>query len=228
MDSAPKKITFPTSTKLSLRLLYTTGIFLFLFTGCITKPAQKKSVRTYSKPIITKQQQTRYKQLLRSFQLGVGDIIAIKVYGEPNLKGTFQIYPNCLIQFPLIKDVKVCGRTPGEIRTDIAIRLHKKYFQARPSVSIKVEQYNSKKIHVLGQVKKAGRFTYSPGLTLIQAIAMAGGFTDRAAAADTRLIRTSQGAQRVYRINLDGLGSKRVPDVSLRPGDVIVIPQSWL
>ncbi len=227
MDDKQKKGLPPTKHKMMRLLLVWLAMLAIMSSGCNPKAPQTKT-KTYSQPIITKQEQAKYKQLLKSFQIGVGDIIAIKVYGEPDLKGTFQIYPNCTIQFPLIQNVKVCGHTPGEVRSAIAVRLHKKYFKARPSVSVKVQQYNSKKIHVLGQVKKAGRFDYTPGLTLIQAIAMAGGFTSRASAADTRLIRTIQGAQRVYRVNLGGLGTKRIPDISLRPGDVIVIPQSWL
>lgn len=206
------------------------GLLALTLQGCKPTTAQARvdNIPGHKKPIITSADQAKAKELLRSFQLDVGDVIAIRVYGEPDLKGTFQIYPDCQIQFPLIKDVKVCGRTPGQIRTDIAVRLHKNFFQSRPSVSVKVQQYNSKKIHVLGQVQKSGRFDYTPGLTLVQAIAMAGGFTNRAAPADTRLIRSLKGTQRVYRVNLSSLGSKRIPDILLRPGDVIVIPQSWL
>ncbi|TNE44788.1 MAG: polysaccharide export protein [Deltaproteobacteria bacterium] len=217
------------------RLLFVTlSLLLYcvaMLTGC---PGPSKQVRNannepdFQKPIITKQSSYKYKQLLTSFLLDVGDVISIKVYGEPNLRGTFQIYPNCEIQFPLIKKVDVCGRTPGQIRTDIATRLHEKYFQARPSVSVKVQQYNSKKVHVLGQVSRSGRFSFNPGMTVVQAIAMAGGFTNQAAPADTRLVRSVGGKQRVYRINLDGLGTKRIPDIYLRPGDVIIVKKSWL
>lgn len=223
------------STTHQSRQLYRSLPFAWLFAcfavlqGCPGPGQQvRKGNKAYDKPIITQKKAYKYKQLLKSFQLDVGDVIAIKVYGEPNLKGTFQVYPNCKILFPLIKRVEVCGRTPGQIRADIAARLHDKYFQTRPSVSVKVQQYNSKKVHVLGQVSKSGRFNFNPGMTVVQAIAMAGGFTNQAAPADTRLVRSVGGKQRVYRINLDGLGTKRIPNIYLRPGDVIIVKKSWL
>lgn len=217
--------------------LYFLGLWvLFLFTGCpasttsqhVQTDGQKSQPKAYEKSIITEKERIRHEQLLRAFQVDVGDVIDIKVYGEPDLSGTFQIYPDCKIQFPLIKTVSVCGRTPGEIRTNIASRLHQQYFQTRPSVSVQVKQYNSKKIHVLGQVNRAGRFDYNPGLTLVEAIAMAGGFTNQAAPADTRLLRTIGGVPKVFRVNLSALGNKELPDITLNPGDVVVVPKSWL
>lgn len=166
-------------------------------------------------------------QLLSAFRLDVGDVMAIVVFGEPNLKGTFQVYPDCTILFPLIKKVKVCGRTPGEIRQEVAERLNKDFLRERPSVGVKVVAFNSKKIHVFGQVSKPGRFDYYPGLTIIQAIAMAGGFTSKAARKDTRLIRKVKGIKRRFRIPLNNLNSQRVVDFGLRPGDIIHVPESW-
>lgn len=208
---------------------------LLLFSGCpnttttqTSPPNSNPQQKDYEKSIITEKERIRHEQLLRAFQIDVGDVINIKVYGESELGGTFQIYPDCKIQFPLIKTVRVCGRTPGEIRAHIATQLHEQYFQNRPSVSVQVQQYNSKKIHVLGQVNRAGRFDYNPGLTLVEAIAMAGGFTNQAAPADTRLLRNVGGIPKVFRINLSGLGTKEIPDIILNPGDVVVVPKSWL
>jgi polysaccharide export outer membrane protein len=167
-------------------------------------------------------------QLASSFKLDVGDVIEIMVYGEPDLKGIFQIYPGCKIQFPLIQNIKICGRTPGQIRTEIANKLHSDFFQQRPSVSVKIIEFNSKKIHVLGQVNKPGRFDFMPGLTLIQAIAMAGGFTNSASTNDTRLIRNIGSRKQIYRISLGNLGRENIKDTQLKPGDIIFVPKSWL
>lgn len=168
-----------------------------------------------------------FQQLQQAFQVDVGDVVDILVFGEPNLKGTFQVYPDCTILFPLIKRVKVCGRTPGQIRQEIAKRLNKDFLQEYPSVGVKVVEYNSKKIHVFGQVSKPGRFAYYPGLTIIQAIAMAGGFASKASRNDTRLIRKVRGVKRRFRIPLGNLNSQRVVDFTLRPGDIIFVPESW-
>ena len=205
------------------------SLFFLVLTACPHRvdPYKNNKIKNHS-PLKFTTSKFNKQNLDSSFRLDVGDVIGIKVYGEPKLKGTFQIYPSCKIQFPLIKDVKICSRTPGEIRAEIAGRLHREFFQTRPSVSVKILIFNSKKIHVLGQVQKPGRFNFMPGLTLVQAIAMAGGFTSRAAANDTRLIRKQGAAKRIYRIALGSIGSRKATDTKLRPGDVVFVPKSWL
>lgn len=160
--------------------------------------------------------------------LDVGDVIEVRVYGEKGLSGAYQIYPNCTIRFPMLKQVKVCGRTPGQVEKEIALRLYHDFFRQLPTVVIKVSQYNSKKIHVFGEVKKPGRYSYSMSLTLLQVIAMSGGFSRRAAKNDTRLIRVVNGVKRIYRVRLGNLGKRNIRDLYLRPGDIIYIPESWI
>ena len=200
---------------------------LLLLTGCLTTTTQSKQSDS---PTLSpkKELMVSKTQMNMAFQLDVGDVIAVKVHGENELDSTYQIYPECTIQFPMIHTVKVCGRTPGQIQQEIATRLHKDYFKQLPAVVVKVKEFNSKKIHVFGQVAKPGRFDYVKGLTLLQAIAMAGGFTRRAARNDTRLIRTVGGSKRIYRISLRSLGKRRLRDLYVRPGDIIYIPESWI
>ncbi len=210
------------------KLLVIVGVSLLLTSCWQSKPLGPASVPS-SKDLKGKLAKDNIERelLYSSFFLDVGDVIFISVYNEPELKGTYQIFPNCKIQFPLIGGVKVCGKTPDRLASEIADRLHAKYLQQRPSVVVEVKQFNSKKIHVLGEVNKPGRFTYTPGMTLVEAIAMAGGFTKLAAYNDTRLIRNINGKKFVYRIPLGGLGQKKLPDIHLRPGDVIFVPKSW-
>ncbi len=199
------------------------------FSACFPKSGQlngelKGSSGSLANPLreLTKE------QALSAFYLDVGDVIEIRVHGEPELTNVYQIYPACVIQFPMIKKVKVCGRTPNAIQEEIATRLQKDYFQQRPAVSVKVKEFNSKKIHIFGQVAKPGRFDYTKGLTLLQAIATAGGFTAKAAKNSTRLIRTIDGVRKIYNIPLGDLGKRKVKDLFLRPGDIIYVPESWL
>lgn len=213
-----------------ISLLLIAGLCMLALTGC-NEPLKKYTVKGAAGGQLTQKparlSKAEKKRLQQAFQLDVGDVVRIRVFGEENLKGTFQVYPDCTILFPLIKRVKVCQRTPGDLRTEIAKRLHKDFLQTYPSVGVKVIQYNSKKIHVFGQVKKPGRFDYYPGLTIIQAIAQAGGFTSRASRNDTRLIRKVKGVKRRFRIPLGQLNSQRVVDFTIRPGDIIFIPQGW-
>ncbi|MEM1008982.1 MAG: polysaccharide biosynthesis/export family protein, partial [Myxococcota bacterium] len=163
---------------------------------------------------------------LSYFRIDVGDVVYIKVNGE-KIEGTYQVYPDCQIQMPLLEVVRICGKTPGRLRREIANALYKDFFKKRPSVVVKVTEFNSKKIYVFGEVKKAGRFDYAPGLTLMQIIAMAGGFSRKAARKDTRLIRTVGGRRRVYRVPLEGIQRRRRRNYYLRPGDMIYVPESW-
>jgi len=164
---------------------------------------------------------------LSYFHLDVGDMLYIKVYDE-NIEGTFQVYPDCTIQMPLLETVRICGKTPGRIRQEISDGLFKHFLKRRPSVVVKVTEFNSKKIFVFGEVNKPGRFDYTPGLTVIQIIAIAGGFGRRAARNDTRLMRTLEnGQRRIYRIPLDSFDRRRFLNRYLRPGDMIYVPESW-
>lgn len=210
------------------RIVFFTALFFILsFSACTTG---NKGVIDggggYTAP--RKYDPVDEKQLLKAFQLSVGDVIQIKVYGESNLKGTYQIYPDCNIYFPMVKSIKVCGRTPEAIRTEIAAKLHKDYFQRVPSVVVQIKEFNSKKISVFGEVTKPGRFKFTPGLTVIQAIAMAGGFSSKAAKNDTRLMRTIKGVKKIFRIRLGSLGKRKIQDLYLRPGDVLYVPESWI
>ena len=158
----------------------------------------------------------------------MGDIVAVKVYGEPTLSGTFQVYPDCQIELPLIHQIQVCKKTPAQIQVDIADRLYKDFFRIRPTVVVSVQAFNSKQIYVFGEVSKPGRYTYLPSMTLIQLIAITGGFTKSAARNDTRVIRKSDGKKKIYRIPLGALGKKGITDFSLMPGDIVFVPESWI
>jgi|GEM_PF-1724436 len=189
--------------------------------GSMTKPDQPQLKETK----ITKAEKIR---LFDAFRLGPGDIFSIAVHNEPTLRGTYKVYPSCTIQFPLLKTIFVCNRTPGSVREEIAKRLHKEFFQKRPSVIVQVKEYNSKKINVIGQVKNAGSYPYEPNTTILQALARAGGPNRKANLNATRLIRKRGNSRKVYTIRLDPLGKKKRSVVYLKPGDVIFVPESWL
>lgn len=195
------------------------------FLGCLTPTANTRTkLGGLGNTLPANPKLKPSQQLNAAFALNVGDVIAIEVHGEPDLKGTYQIYPDCNITFPMIKAVRVCGRTPSSIRQEISTRLHKDFFQAPPSVTVLVKEFNSKKVSVLGAVSKPGRFDYTPGLTVLQVLAMAGGFTAKADRSSTRLIRNGK----LYRVPLGSLGKRKLKTYSLRPGDVIHVAEGWL
>ena len=120
--------------------------------------------------------------------LGVGDVVDIKVYREPDLAGIYRVGQAGAIDFPLIGSVRLAGRDAHEVANEIRSRLGDGYLQ-QPQVMIFVREYNSRKIHVLGQVTKAGSFGFKSGMSIIEAVAEAGGFTKLASTNRVRVTR---------------------------------------
>jgi len=161
----------------------------------------------------------------RNFKLGTGDVINIKVYREPELAGIYRVNNHAEITFPLIGQVKLTGKDPYQIAEEIRARLSDGYLQ-NPQVTVFVSEYNSQKVHVLGQVSKAGSQGFQPGMTIIQAVATAGGFTKLAATNRVRVTRVVEGAEQKYVIPVGDIRSGNAPDFSLQPGDIVYIPEA--
>jgi polysaccharide export outer membrane protein len=88
---------------------------------------------------------------------------------------------------------------------------------------VSVKEYNSKRIVLLGQVQKPGSFPLSPGLTLIQAVSLAGGFTSIANTSRVNLTRVSKGGSKTVQVNLDEITGGRSPDIPLQAGDRVYV-----
>ena len=161
----------------------------------------------------------------KKFSLGTGDVIDIKVFREPELAGVYRINAYTEISFPLIGQVKLSGKDPYQISEEIRARLANGYLQ-NPQVTVFVREYNSQKVHVLGQVTKAGSQGFQPGMTIIQALASAGGFTKLAATNRVRVTRVIKGTERKYVIPVGDIRTGNAPDFSLLPGDIVYIPEA--
>jgi protein involved in polysaccharide export with SLBB domain len=111
------------------------------------------------------------------YVLGPGDILRITVFGEDNLSGQFTVAGNGALSFPLIGDVPAVGKTVGAVRDEIADALRAGYIKD-PKVSAEV--FTFRPYYILGEVNKPGQYPYSDGITVMNAIATAGGFTYRA------------------------------------------------
>lgn len=108
--------------------------------------------------------------------LGAGDVIEVKVFREPDLTGVFPVGSGGTIDVPLIGRVNVTGKTADVVALEIQAKLAAGYL-TDPHVAVLIREHNSHKVHVLGQVQKAGTFSYKIGMTVIEAITNAGGFT---------------------------------------------------
>src|ERR1700686_185697 len=113
-----------------------------------------------------------------SYHLGPGDQIRIITYDETQLSNTFTVGDDGKIAFPLIGTVTASGLTPDLFASEIAASLQNSKLVNQPSVSVEVVQYRP--ISVLGEVNHPGQYPYQPGMTTLDAVALAGGFTYRA------------------------------------------------
>lgn len=160
-------------------------------------------------------------------KLGMNDIIEIKVYGEPELARVYRIDSSGEILYPMIGKIIVLEKTPNEVSAVIEKRLNEKYFK-NAQVTIFVKERRSKKVYVLGEVKKPGAYPYQTDLTLLQLISTSGGFTNIANRNKVILKRTIGHKTHSISIPSDRIISGKIPDITLFPNDVVYIPESWL
>ncbi len=157
--------------------------------------------------------------------LGPGDVFDVRVYGEKDLSSTFRVASDGSIDYPLLRTINVSGKTPTEVANLIEQGLKEGGFLNRPEVSIFVKEYNSKKISVFGQVKKPGTFPYEEGMSVVEAITVAGGFTSMARENDTTVIRVVEGIKKRYRVPVEMIGQGKAANFTLMTGDIIFVPE---
>lgn len=162
--------------------------------------------------------------LMPDDQVGVDDMFDIRVYGESELSGTYRVSTDGTIDFPLAGRIPVVGLRINQIQERVASRLKDGYLK-NPQVTALMKEWNSRKVSVLGQVQKPGPVAYHPHMTIIDAIAQAGGFTGIAAKNSVSLRREARGnvQTRVYRVA--DITEGRSTNVVVLPGDVLVIEE---
>jgi polysaccharide export outer membrane protein len=158
-----------------------------------------------------------------SYVIGELDVVSVTVYKEPTLSSSLLVRSDGMISLPLLGDIKAAGKTPLQLADDVTAKL-KKFIQD-PNVTIVLNQMNSKKVYLIGQVGRTGPMELTPGMTLLQAIATAGGISQDANAKKMYLLRTEGGKQQKiplqYKKALRGDSSL---NLTLNPGDTIVVP----
>lgn len=157
--------------------------------------------------------------------LGAGDVFEVRVFGEKDLTGKHQVASDGTIHFPFIGVVAVAGKQPPMVAEEISSRLKTGGFLNEPQVSVFVEQSNSKRISVLGAVAKPGTLAIVPGMTVVQAVSQAGGFTNLASKDDTVVTRRIQGVLKKYRIYVSEIARGEASDFPLRAGDIVFVPE---
>lgn len=160
------------------------------------------------------------------YRIGVSDVIAVSVWKDADLSGTVPVRPDGKISLPLIGDIEAAGKTTGELHDLIVTRL--KPYVPDPDVTVIVDQINSQKYFVIGQVVHPGSFVLTAPTTVVEALAAAGGFVDWAQTNKIVIVRHTAGDQtdRIRFNYKDWLkkSDKKGSPIQLQNGDVIVVP----
>jgi polysaccharide export outer membrane protein len=159
-----------------------------------------------------------------NYIIGAQDILDINVWKEPELTRIVPVRPDGKISMPLLNDVQAAGLTPMTLAANITASLKK--FVSDPQVTIVVTQINSQRIYILGEVARPGAFPLLPGMTMLEGLSSAGGFTQFANTRKIYLLRKVNGKMEKYPFNYKDVIHGKVPEqnVSLKAGDTIVVP----
>jgi polysaccharide export outer membrane protein len=157
-------------------------------------------------------------------RIGIDDTFDVRVYGESELSGTFRVATDGTIDYPLVGRLQVAGLKTGQIQQLLVTKL-KGPILKEPQVVVTVRDRNSQKISVLGQVAKPGQVSYYPNMTIVDAIANAGGFTGIAAKNSVNLRREVAGKIETKVYPVADISEGRSPNVNVLPGDVLVVDE---
>jgi polysaccharide export outer membrane protein len=160
------------------------------------------------------------------YVIGAGDTLQVSVWKEPDVSvPSVIVRPDGLITVPLIKETAVAGLTPRQAENLITERLSK-YLNA-PNVTVVVTASTSKKVYVIGAVRKEGPLPYTYRMTVMQALSEAGGLNEYAKRRKVYILRTEGGREYRLDFNYEDVlrGERMEQNIVLLPGDTIVIPQ---
>jgi polysaccharide export outer membrane protein len=160
-----------------------------------------------------------------SFVIGNDDVLAVNVWKEPDISRSIPVRSDGKISLPLVGEVQAAGRTPLALEKEIAGKLQS--FISEPEVTVMVQQINSQKFNILGQVVRPGSFVIANSVTVLDAIALAGGFRDFAKQKSIYILRqNSDGGQTKLPFNYKDVvnGKNLAQNVKLMPRDTIVVP----
>jgi len=156
--------------------------------------------------------------------IGPEDMLQVSIWKNEAMSRTLPVRPDGKISLPLLHDITAAGLTPLQLRDKIAAALGE--FMPNPEVSVSVMQVNSYRVSVLGEVQKPGVLQLKAPTTVLEALALAGGFRDFASPSKIVIFRKdASGQTQKLRFNYNrAVGSAGEDNVSLKSGDVVVVP----
>ena len=149
---------------------------------------------------------------LAGYRLGPADDVQVTIFRQPDMSGHFVIDGQGFLALPLVGEFKAGGLTTRELEDQIETKLKKDQFLVSPQVSIQLLTYRA--FYVLGEVNKPGSYEYRDGITLTNAVALAGGYTYRASQTGATIERA-------------GCAFPTQVDTPVQPGDIITVPERY-
>jgi polysaccharide biosynthesis/export protein len=169
-------------------------------------------------PVVTRPHNSNY-------VIGDDDLLEINVWKEPDLTKQIPVRSDGKISLPLVGEVQAAGRTPVQLEEEITNRLRN--FITEPAVTVMVEKINSLKFNVMGEVIKPGSYSLSTNITVVDAIATAGGFRDFAKKKSIYVLHlNTDGTEARLPFNYSAFVKGKNPKQNIRllPGDTVVVP----
>jgi polysaccharide biosynthesis/export protein len=159
-----------------------------------------------------------------SFVIGNEDVLKITVWKDLELSQVIPVRSDGKITLPLIGEMQATGKTPKELQADITTELQS--FISKPQVTVIVQEIRSKRFNILGHVQKPGSYVLTPPVTVVDAIALAGGFRDFAKTKNIYVLRDDGGKQVRVPFNYKQVikGSDPDQNIELQARDTIVVP----
>ena len=164
-------------------------------------------------------------KFVQASTLGPGDVFEVKIYDEQELSGIYRISSSGSISIPLVGRVQLEGLTSSDAADVIQQKLAERFVK-NPQVSIFVKEYNSKKVSVFGQVTKPGTFNFEDRMTVIQAVSMAGGFTNIASKNEINVTRMVDNDEKKFFVPVEAIAEGKAKNFFLEPGDIVYVPES--
>lgn len=174
-------------------------------------------------------QSARDQQNKLNYKIQPGDLIEITVYKEADMDRTARISGNGTITFPLAGIIKLSEISVPEAESFLAEKLSE--YLVRPQVTVLIKEYGNKQVYVLGEVKKPGSITIPAErrLSVLEAITLAGGFTELAAKDRTKVLRGNGDSAQSIQVEITRITKQgdKSADIYLEPNDTVYVPQSF-
>src|SRR5215510_4150478 len=156
------------------------------------------------------------------FVIGPGDVLSIVFWRDKEMSSQVIVRPDGKITLPLLNEVQAAGLTPADLRARLTAE-SKRFFETA-NVTVVVQQINSLKVFITGQVAKPGPYPLTAPTTVLQLISMAGGLKDFADRKNIAIVRTENGRTLTFPFNYKDIGRNPAHNIELKPGDTVVVP----